>query len=73
MHKISECPNCKSKNISLLGSDLKHPECYLLFLADKENKTVDQTVGIPLHAYRCLDCNYISFFHAMPEELENNN
>lgn len=69
MYNISECPNCKSKNIALLGSSIDNPGCYLVFSADKNNKTIDTSVGIPLHGYRCLDCNFISFFHAMPEEL----
>lgn len=71
MNKISECPNCKSKNIVLLGKDLEHPECHLLFSANPDTKTVDTTTGLPLHVYHCLDCNFISFFHAMPEALNN--
>lgn len=69
MYNINECPNCKSKNISLLGTDLQHPECYLIFSANKNNKTFDINNGIPLHGYRCLNCNFISFFHAMTDEL----
>lgn len=71
MYKIDECPNCKSKHITLCGDDVEHPECYLLVSANKDTKLIDIHTGMPLHAFRCLDCNYISFFHAMPEKLDN--
>lgn len=71
MNKITVCPNCKSTNICLCGSDMEHLECYLLMSANKDTKEINIHSGMPLNAYRCLECNYVSFFHAMPEELKH--
>ena len=63
---ISECPICKSKNIVKLTNDTK---IYGL-VSLKAPDNVDLNHFLPVHAFCCKGCGYISLFHIQPDAIK---
>lgn len=68
---IKECPNCKSKNITMIKTSTDNSNLFGLLAINPSEKKINQNELIQLNAYACNDCHFISLF--APFENQNDN
>ena len=68
---IKECPNCKSKNVTMIKTTGTNSNCFALLSAEPKANTIKENEVLLVNAYACNDCHFISLF--APLENQNDN
>lgn len=68
---IKKCPNCESKNISLITTKCSNDNLFGLLTINPKDKTINQDELLKINTYVCNDCHFISLF--APFEKQNDN